>query len=161
MDVYLGLGTNQGDKYKNIQNAVSAISNECGNIISESYTYESSPWGFSAESSFYNSVVLIQTELLPEELLFFCQKIEIELGRKKKTKLGYESRIIDIDILLYDKITLDREDLKIPHPLMNYRVFVLQPLIELLIKKDSDLEAFYKMKLFNCEDKSILKIVQV
>ena len=160
MNVYLGLGTNQGDKYKNIRNAVSAISRKCGIVISESSTYESSPWGFSAESSFYNSVVLIQTELLPEELLFFCQKIEIELGRKKKTKLGYESRIIDIDILLYDKITLNMEDLKIPHPLMDHRVFVLQPLIELLIKKDFVLESFYKMKLFNCEDKTILKIVQ-
>ena len=160
MDVYLGLGTNQGDKYKNIQNAVSAISNDCGNVISESSTYESSPWGFSAEGSFYNSVVLIQTELSPEELLFFCQKIEIELGRKKKTKLGYESRIIDIDILLYDQITLDIEDLKIPHPLIDKRVFVLQPLIELLMKKDMALEAFYKRKLFYCEDKSILKIVQ-
>ena len=160
MDVYLGLGTNQGDKFENIQNAVSAISNECGSVISESSTYESLPWGFSAEGSFYNSVVLIKTELSPEELLYFCQKIEVKLGRKKKTKLGYESRIIDIDILLYDKITLELDDLKIPHPLMNNRVFVLQPLIELLIKKDSDLEAFYKLKLFNCEDKSILKIVK-
>ena len=160
MDVYLGLGTNQGDKYKNIQNDVSAISNECGNVISESSIYESSPWGFSAEDSFYNSVVLIQTELSPEDMLLFCQKIEIDLGRKKKTKLGYESRIIDIDILLFGKITLERDHLKIPHPLIDNRVFVLQPLIELLIKKDSDLEAFYKMKLFNCEDKSILKIVQ-
>ena len=161
MDVYLGLGTNQGNKYKNIQNAVSAISNNCGNVISKSSIYESSPWGFIAEGSFYNSVVLIQTELSPKELLFFCQKIEVELGRKKKTILGYESRIIDIDILLYDQINVDIEDLKIPHPLIDDRVFVLKPLIELLNKSNMDLEAFYMRKLFNCQDKSILKIVQL
>ena len=118
MNVYLGLGTNQGNKYKNIQNAVNAISLECGEFISKSSIYESPPWGFKTEESFYNSVVHIKTELLPEELLYSCKKIEVALGRKKKTKLSYESRIIDIDILLYDNINLDLKDLKIPHPLM-------------------------------------------
>jgi 2-amino-4-hydroxy-6-hydroxymethyldihydropteridine diphosphokinase len=160
MDVYLGLGTNQGNKYENIQNAVNAISIECGDVIDESSTYESPSWGFKTEGSFYNSVVLIQTKLLPEELLHSCKKIEIELGRKKKTKLGYESRIIDIDILLYDNITLDLKDLKIPHPLIDDRMFVLKPLVELLVKKDVDLEVFYKLKLSKCDDQSILKIIQ-
>ena len=160
MNVYLGLGTNQGNKYKNIQNAVNAISLECGEFISKSSIYESPPWGFKTEESFYNSVVHIKTELLPEELLYSCKKIEVALGRKKKTKLSYESRIIDIDILLYDNINLDLKDLKIPHPLMNNRIFVLRPLIELLEKKDAALEDYYKTKLSHCTDKSILKIVQ-
>tara|TARA_B110000211_G_C14063119_1_gene546524 strand:+ start:290 stop:775 length:486 start_codon:yes stop_codon:yes gene_type:complete len=160
MDVYLGLGTNQGDKLKNLKNAVNALAASCGNVICKSSVYESPPWGFIAEEVFYNSVVLIKTKLLPDELLSACQQIEIELGRKKKKELGYESRLLDIDILLYDDIVFESEYLKIPHPLINDRMFVLQPLLELLKMEDKELEGYYKTKLSLCNDKSVLKIVQ-
>jgi 2-amino-4-hydroxy-6-hydroxymethyldihydropteridine diphosphokinase len=159
MDVYLGLGTNQGDKVENLKNAVVALSNKCGNIVAESSIYQSPSWGFKAEESFYNSVILIRTELSPKELLYECKNIEVDLGRQKKTKIGYESRIIDLDILLYDSIVINTTELTIPHPLMGDRKFVLQPLLELLMKRNVNLEVLYKMKLSNCNDQSVLEIV--
>jgi 2-amino-4-hydroxy-6-hydroxymethyldihydropteridine diphosphokinase len=160
MDVYLGLGTNEGDKLKNLWNAANALSIRCGEIINESSIYESPSWGFETEEKFYNSVVLIQTDLSPEELLFSCQQIERDLGRRKKTQIGYESRVIDIDILLYEKVIFDSEDLKIPHPLIDDRMFVLKPLFELLEMTGSELISLYETKIANCNDQSKLRVVQ-
>ena len=160
MNVYLGLGTNQGDKHSNLRNAVNALAKSCGVVIDESSIYESPAWGFKSDESFYNSVILLKTEKSPEELLSSVKKIETELGRKKKIKVGYESRVIDIDILLCDRIVINQDDLIVPHPLIEDRLFVLEPLFELLINRDVSLADFYKTKLSNCNDKSVLKIVK-
>ena len=160
MNVYLGLGTNLGDKLDNLEQAVVALSKTCGIVITVSSIYESPAWGFESEDSFYNSVVLIETTLLPEMLLEACKEVEQNLGRLKKTIFGYESRIIDIDILLYNNLVLNTTNLTIPHPLIGERMFVLAPLIEMLAMSEADLCDFYRNQLMICNDKSVLKIVK-
>lgn len=130
--VYLGLGTNLGDKKANLEMAVEEISKRVGKVVSLSAFYATEPWGFESENSFLNAVCCVETSLLPFELLRVTQKIESDLGRKIKSIGGnYSDRILDIDILLYDELQLDTPDLKIPHPLMEKREFVMNPLKEI------------------------------
>jgi len=130
--VYLGLGSNLGEKQENIKKAITFISERVGEILALSDFYETEPWGYNSSQSFINAAVKAETMLLPEELLFVTQEIERETGRSKKTSCGeYHDRIIDIDILLYDDLILQTHDLTIPHPLMHKRLFVLQPLLEI------------------------------
>jgi len=129
--VYLGLGTNLGDKPSNLNDAVNVLSLEVGNVLRVSSFYASAPWGFKSENDFLNAVVLVETNLSPFNLLAKTQEIERNMGRSAKTVSGYEDRIIDIDILLYDKLIVDKPALKIPHHLMAKRDFVLIPLLEI------------------------------
>lgn len=160
MNVYLGLGSNLGNKLENLRKAEEAISKACGKILERSSIYESTAWGFESSERFYNSVILLETDQAPENLLAICKKIEVEIGRKEKTRIGYESRVIDIDLLLCEEIEIDTINLKIPHPLIDERMFVLQPLVEVLALKQNSLHVVYYEKLVNCLDKSVLKIVK-
>lgn len=128
---YLGLGSNLGNKQQNLNLAISELILYAGNILKVSSFYETTPWGFSSENSFLNAVVLLETNYPPLVLLRKTQKIEKRLGRSKKSDGTYSDRIIDIDILLYDRQVIDLPELKIPHPLMTERDFVLRPLLEL------------------------------
>ena len=129
--VYLGLGSNMGDRQQNIEKAVALIGERVGQVVRQSSLMETEPWGFASENRFLNGVVLCQTELSPREVLQTTQKIERELGRKRKKTLNYSDRPIDIDILLYDDLHVDEPDLKIPHPLMEQRDIVMIPLKEI------------------------------
>ncbi|MBR1388942.1 MAG: 2-amino-4-hydroxy-6-hydroxymethyldihydropteridine diphosphokinase [Prevotella sp.] len=136
--VYLGLGSNLGDREAYIRRAVALIGKRVGEVLRQSSLIETEPWGFQSENRFLNAVILCQTALTPREVLKVTQKIERELGRKKKSQdislspsPHYTDRPIDIDILLYDDLTLDEPDLKIPHPLMHERDFVMIPLKEI------------------------------
>ena len=133
--VYLGLGTNLGDKETNLKNALKALFNDFGKPIKVSSIYESEPWGFESENSFYNLVASYRSTLKPQEILNVCQNIETKLGRKRKGN-GYESRIIDIDILLLGNLIIDETNLKIPHPFIEKRIFVLEPLMEICREKE-------------------------
>ena len=136
--VYLGLGSNLGDKEANIRKAILLISEKVGQVIRQSSLIETEPWGFESENRFLNGVILCETTLTPRQVLKATQKIERELGKTKKhaTKRlsrslsTFKDRPIDIDILLYDDLTVDEPDLKIPHPLMHERDFVMIPLEE-------------------------------
>jgi 2-amino-4-hydroxy-6-hydroxymethyldihydropteridine diphosphokinase len=128
---YLGLGSNLGNKQQNLNLAVSELILYAGNILKVSSFYETTPWGFASENSFLNAVVLLETNYAPLVLLRKTQEIEKRLGRSKKSDGTYSDRIIDIDILLYDRQVIDLPELKIPHPLMTERDFVLRPLLEL------------------------------
>jgi 2-amino-4-hydroxy-6-hydroxymethyldihydropteridine diphosphokinase len=128
--VFLGLGTNLGDKKQHLDDALNALG-KVGRVISQSAFYSSEPWGFESDNEFLNAVVLIQTELQPFDLLTATQQIEHSLGRTAKTVTGYADRMIDIDILLYDNLIVDESVLKIPHPLITERDFVLIPLVEI------------------------------
>lgn len=105
-----------------------------------SHRYETKAWGFESECPFENQILVVDTELSPEELLHTVQKIELELGRnraaeeqeKAATGAAYGSRPIDIDILFYDDCVVDTPELKIPHPLLHQRDFVLAPLCEIM-----------------------------
>ena len=143
--VYLGLGSNLGDREANIRKAISLIGERVGLVIRQSSLMETVPWGFESENKFLNGVILVETTLTPRQLLKTTQKIERELGKNKThaTKRSHDSsfftlhsslykdRPIDIDILLYDDLTIDEPDLKIPHPLMQQRDFVMIPLKEI------------------------------
>ena len=128
--VYLGLGSNQGDRNKQLARAIELIGERVGKVIRQSSIIETEPWGFTSGNKFLNCAIFIETELLPRKVLEVTKQIERELGRLYKG-MAYRDRPIDIDILLYDDITLDEPDLQIPHPLMYERDFVMIPLREI------------------------------
>ena len=130
--VYLGLGTNLGDKAANLHAAVHLISGEIGKVISLSSFYATAPWGFESENSFLNAAICVETTLSPLEVLHATQAIERTLGRTQKSADGiYHDRIIDIDLLLYNKEIIKTAELTLPHPLMLQRDFVMKPLVEI------------------------------
>lgn len=130
--VYLGLGSNLGERKELIQKAITLVNERIGTVTRQSSLIETEPWGFESSHKFLNGVILCETSLTPREVLKETQQIERELGRKKKTTLTYKDRPIDIDILLYDDLKVDEPDLKIPHPLMHQRDFVMIPLKEII-----------------------------
>jgi 2-amino-4-hydroxy-6-hydroxymethyldihydropteridine diphosphokinase len=128
--VYLGLGTNLGDRKRNLRDAIERIEEHIGKILNSSSVYETAPWGLEAETDFLNMVIEVETALSPTELLKKIFEIESKLGRER-TQDRYSSRIIDIDILFYDDLIVDQKGLKIPHRLIHERRFVLAPLSEI------------------------------
>ena len=115
-----------------IRDAVADIGLRVGEVKRLSSFYETKPWGFESPNDFINAAVCVETELAPRQLLETTQQIEKDLGRVEKTQDGaYHDRVIDIDILLYDDLRVDEPDLKIPHPLMAERDFVMKPLGEI------------------------------
>jgi 2-amino-4-hydroxy-6-hydroxymethyldihydropteridine diphosphokinase len=126
--VYLSLGTNLGERLENLNQALDRLTIFC-NVTLSSSVYETDPWGFEAQPIFYNQVVRIETDLEPLALLEEIKRIEFEMGRVPTFQYG--PRLIDIDILLYDKLTMISPELKIPHPQMKSRAFVLSPLAEI------------------------------
>lgn len=133
MIAYLSLGTNLGDKRKNIAEAIKNIGELVGDVVRQSALYETEPWGFRSDNRFVNAAVCVDTQLSPRRLLEVTQRIEREMGRTLKFDGGeYHDRIIDIDILLYGDLHIDEPDLKIPHPLMHERDFVMTPLNEIM-----------------------------
>ena len=133
MIAYLSLGTNLGDKRKNIAEAIKNIGELVGDVVRQSALYETEPWGFRSDNRFVNAAVCVDTQLSPRRLLEVTQRIEREMGRTLKSDGGeYHDRVIDIDILTYDDVEIDEPDLKIPHPLMHERDFVMTPLNEIM-----------------------------
>lgn len=131
-EVYLSLGTNLGEKKEQLDTAIAFINERAGTVVKQSSYYLTEPWKMQTEHKFLNAAVCIVTERSPLSLLFTLQQIEKEMGRtRKSSSAGYEDRIIDIDILLYDSIKIDTFELTIPHPLMWKRPFVLKPLTEI------------------------------
>ena len=152
--VFLGLGSNLGDREENIRKAISLIGERVGLVIRQSSLIETEPWGFESDNKFLNAVILCETTLTPRQLLRTTQRIERDLGKLRKhatvrsqsskffdersgraerkvQSSKFSDRPIDIDILLYDDLTIDEPDLKIPHPLMHERDFVMIPLREI------------------------------
>lgn len=130
---YLAYGSNIGEKEENILNAYRMTEERVGRIVRRSAMMCSEPWGFKSDNGFVNSVACVETILTPHQLLEATQSIERAMGRTEKSHGGvYHDRIIDIDILLYDDITLREPDLVIPHPLMRERDFVMKPLNEII-----------------------------
>ena len=138
--VYLGLGSNLGDCRKNLERAIRLIGDRVGQVTRQSSFIETEPWGFESPNKFLNAVILCETTKTPREVLMLTQQIERDMGRRKMIngqwsmvngQRIYADRPIDIDILLYDDLTIDEPDLKIPHPLMHERDFVMLPLKEI------------------------------
>ncbi len=132
--LYLGLGANLGDREATINKAIERIGELIGTVERRSALYVTEPWGFVSDHQFVNAAVCCTTLLSPRRVLELTQQIERELGRTAKSVDGqYHDRPIDIDILLYDDISVDEPDLKIPHPLMHERDFVMQPLKSIMV----------------------------
>ena len=131
IDVYLGLGSNLGDRHTLLLKALERLVQRVGRLVRCSSFIETEPWGFASEHRFLNAVALFRTTLTPRELLTATQDIERQLGRQEKSDGTYHDRPIDIDILLYGDAVIDEADLKIPHPRMQERDFVMRPLREI------------------------------
>ena len=129
--VYLGLGTNIGNRRGNLVKAASLLAERVGDILALSGFMETEPWGFESENLFLNAAIKMETPLTPDELLSATQAIEREMGREKKSDGTYHDRVIDIDILLYDNRVIEHPGLIVPHPLMQERLFVMAPLAEI------------------------------
>lgn len=153
---FLSIGSNVGDR-KGHLDKVSELLIESGvKVVAGSPVYETEPYGYKEQAWFYNQVLKIETELSPYELLRLCQKMEVEIGREKSFKWG--PRVIDIDILSYEGEVVDDEDLKIPHPHLHMRQFVLQPLNDIDDSTIVDgLGKTAKELLNECSDTSIVR----
>ena len=131
-NVYLGLGSNEGDRAELLERAISLLALRAGIVVTRSSVIETEPWGFVSEHRFLNMVVALQTSLSPTRLLDVTQRIERQLGRKRlQSKRAYADRPIDIDILLFDNHIIHTSRLDVPHPLMLQREFVWRPLLEI------------------------------
>jgi deoxyguanosine kinase len=128
--IYLSLGSNQGDRLKSLVAATKLIDSLIGDVSVYSSVYESEPWGFEADTSFYNLILMAETLLTPMQILAKILDIETTLGRIRSGTV-YSSRTIDIDILFYDHDQISGDKLVIPHPLLHKRRFVLEPLAEI------------------------------
>ncbi|MCB8816747.1 2-amino-4-hydroxy-6-hydroxymethyldihydropteridine diphosphokinase [Desulfosporosinus shakirovi] len=132
MKVYLGLGSNMGDRAFYLREAISALKGRSIRIMAMSCIYETEPWGGIDQPLFWNLVIEIETTLEPLDLLHVCQEIELSLGRERKVHWG--SRTIDIDLLIYDNRVSETEELRLPHPYLEERAFVIAPLREIAPK---------------------------
>lgn len=135
---YIGLGSNLGDTREHLLRAVELMNQRIGQVTALSTFHETEPWGFCSAHRFLNAVCCVESTCPPLELLRETQQIEQLMGRKEKSVDGaYHDRIIDLDLLLcFDEsrqeVTLDTPQLKLPHPLMKQRDFVMNPLRELM-----------------------------
>lgn len=129
---YIVLGSNMGDKFTLLNNAIEIIECRCGKVIKKSSLYESEPWGFVSDENFVNRAICVETELSSHDLLKELLQIESELGRvRKENQVGYASRPIDLDIIYYGDMINNDDFLTLPHPRMHQRNFVLMPLCEI------------------------------
>ena len=137
--VFLGLGSNLGDRLGNIEEAIRLISEEIGSVDGKSKIYQTAAWGITDQEDFYNQVVRVNTALYPLMLMDTVLNIERKMGRVRKNK--WTERTIDIDVLFFEKIIISTPNLIIPHPFLHSRMFVLRPLV--------DLEPGYVHPVFN------------
>lgn len=126
---HLGLGTNLGDRSANLNIAVELISERIGEVLNVSCVYKTAAWGVTNQPDFYNQVIEVKTNLFPWELMKSLLDIEQIMGRVRIEK--WHERLIDIDILFFENVILFSDDLKIPHPYLKERMFVLKPLQDL------------------------------
>ncbi len=127
--IHIGIGSNIGNRSDNCQKAIQALLNKGIRAIKVSSAYETEPWGMKEQPGFINMALEAETTLSPESLLAALKDIEKNMKRADTIRWG--PRIIDLDILFYDNIILDTDEVKIPHPLMCKRDFVLLPLSEI------------------------------
>lgn len=153
-EVVISLGTNLGDKLKNLKNALRNIEG-FGRILNKSRIFCSDPWGYDTENKFLNMGLVIKTYLEPMQLLKKLKSIEKQMGRRPKMGQSYQDRIIDLDILIYSGIIIDNEELSVPHPKIKERKFSLLILKDLFENEFiPDLNDFPDKMLLKCVDES-------
>lgn len=125
---YVGLGSNLGDSAATVERAIEAL-RRVGRVLRRSSLYVTKPWGKTDQPDFINAVALVETDLSPRDLLRHLKDLESELGRVSGERWG--PRIIDLDLLTYGDLEIDETDLRVPHPQLYGRAFVLVPLAEI------------------------------
>lgn len=158
---HIALGSNKGDKFKNLQLAVDAIHSLIGNIKLISKVYKSPAFGFESDD-FLNACLVLESYLKPQKVLKALLKIEKSLGRSRSKGKGYEARTIDLDIVLAGDEIINTKTLQVPHPEMYKRRFVLLPLNDIASKiKHPKLSKEVSVLLDECEDDSVLEPINV
>ncbi|PHR71214.1 MAG: 2-amino-4-hydroxy-6-hydroxymethyldihydropteridine diphosphokinase [Lutibacter sp.] len=158
---YISLGSNEGDKLQNLQDAINLIGEKVGAVKKISSVYKTEAWGFEGED-FYNICAKISTNLNPENLLNNLLSIEQKLGRKRTEDKQYASRVIDLDILLFDDEIIFAPNLIVPHPRMLERKFVMVPLTEIAPNRKHPIEKqTILMCLQNCDDKTVIEKLEL
>ena len=145
-NIFLGLGSNQGDRELNLKNSIKLLNSKAGKVLNISRIYESEPWGVKNQNYFLNQVIEIETHIDPIDLLNICKNIEYDMGRNPEIRWG--KRVIDIDILYYQSRVINQKKLIIPHKLMQERKFVMIPL--------NDLNENHLHPILNITNKEIL-----
>ncbi len=130
MQYWISLGSNLGDRRLALQEAEGWLSTEIGEVTAKSSVYETAPWGMKSVTSFYNQVVVVRTAMLPEEVLKLLLQYEGSKGRVRDADT-YQDRIIDLDILYVDNMVIETNSLTVPHPKIQDRRFILEPLCEI------------------------------
>lgn len=160
MNVILLIGGNSGNRVQLLKSAIAGIEREIGSVISCSSVYETEPWGFETEMSFYNMALHVQTSLCAEEVLDRALKLEADLGRVRNGAAGYQSRPMDIDIILCDDLVIETPRLIVPHPRMCERRFVLEPICQIVPNYVHPVENLPMSTLLtNCKDELSVKKV--
>jgi 2-amino-4-hydroxy-6-hydroxymethyldihydropteridine diphosphokinase len=158
--VVLSIGTNQGNRLENIERCLQLIHQEVATVVKVSKVYETPSWGFDSDA-FYNAAILIHTFDSAAVILEKALRIEKQMGRVRSEGLGYQSRSIDIDVITFDTEIISSDQLEIPHPLMQERIFVLKPMMDLNLEwihpvlNQSVLEL-----LESCQDESDCQTIQ-
>ena len=128
--VLISLGSNEGKRFENILKAITLFNEELGSVISVSPVYETPSWGYD-DATYLNNAICLNTDMLPLTLMLSLLEIERKLGRKRSNSESYKARTIDLDILLIEGVIINHPQLQVPHPRMNLRKFVLQPLADI------------------------------
>jgi len=158
--VVLSIGSNQGSRLENIQKCIDLIHQNVGTVIQVSKLYETPAWGFESDA-FYNCALLLHTYSSAQKILNQILKVEKELGRIRLNQEGYQSRIIDVDLIAFDAEIIDTEKLQVPHPLMQNRNFVLLPMQDLKLNwKHPILQKTVSELIAITTDDSVCTIVQ-
>ena len=158
---YIGLGSNLGDRFKNLQQAIDSIHQEVGSISKISRVYKSEAMGFDGPE-FLNAAIQVRTHMPAGKLLKKLQSIEKTFGRVKKKDKGYESRNLDLDLLFYGDLVKSSKSLKVPHPELGNRRFVLQPLMDLDAQYVHPVsENTIEELLESCQDESVVEPINI
>jgi len=157
--VIVSLGSNQGNRFETIQACIDLIHSEVATVVKVSKIYETPAWGFESEP-FYNAAILIHTTKSAQKILNQVLRVEKKLGRIRTKDSGYQARIIDVDIIAFDEEIISTENLQVPHPLMQNRKFVLQPMMDLGLNWEHPiLKKSVSQLLLQTEDISEIKAV--
>ena len=160
-NIYISIGSNKGDKFKNLQNAVDLIHQKLGYVLSISRVYKTEALGFDGDA-FFNACLIVETHLKPKTAMQVLLKIEKELGRTRDKSKGYESRIIDLDIIFFEDEVINTKSLTVPHPEMHKRRFVLKPLSDIAPQVEhSKKKKLVSELLENCKDKSEVEPINI
>lgn len=156
--VFLLLGSNQGKREEFLTSAISKLDEKFGSIITISSYYETAPWGDANQADFINQVVVIEVNCTPIYLLETILQIEIDLGRLRSPNARYGARNIDIDILYFGTEILDTPSLTIPHPRIQERRFVLEPMVEVAAGFIHPVTKLSQLQMLeNCKDPLAVK----